>query len=328
MKFLKQSWFPVLITLMIVAIITGKLLQRRQVKTAGISQVIFPGAENYPDTSDIPANDYGDLVRYGLQLITNTSFYLGPKGIVAAKSNGMNCQNCHLDAGLKQFANPFTMVASTYPRYRPRSGVVESIEYRVNDCMQRSLDGNKLDSNSYEMRAIVAYIKWTGSQYNKDNPAPGTGTPEPPYLKRAADPDSGRIVFQVRCARCHGDDGSGDVLKNGTGFLYPPLWGEKSFTANAGMYRLSRLAGFIKNNMPFDSARLGYHLSDADAWDVSAFIASQPRPVKEFAGDWPDVSKKPVDHPFGPYADPFTESQHKYGPFDTIVKYHKKNNRP
>jgi thiosulfate dehydrogenase len=40
--------------------------------------------------------------------------------------------------------------------------------------------------------------------------------------------------------------------------------------------------------------------------------------------DWPDISKKPVDHPFGPYADAFTEKQHKYGPFKPIVEEQKK----
>src|SRR6188508_1822999 len=39
------------------------------------------------------------LVMYGHELIANTSQYLGPRGNVNAISNGMNCQNCHLDAG-------------------------------------------------------------------------------------------------------------------------------------------------------------------------------------------------------------------------------------
>ena len=42
-----------------------------------------------------------ELVKYGRDLIANTAYYLGPKGTVAQQSNGMNCQNCHLDAGSK-----------------------------------------------------------------------------------------------------------------------------------------------------------------------------------------------------------------------------------
>ena len=44
-------------------------------------------------------------VKYGKDLIAHTSKYLGPKGSVAQISNGLNCQNCHLDAGTKIFGN-------------------------------------------------------------------------------------------------------------------------------------------------------------------------------------------------------------------------------
>jgi thiosulfate dehydrogenase len=39
--------------------------------------------------------------------------------------------------------------------------------------------------------------------------------------------------------------------------------------------------------------------------------------------DWPDISKKPIDHPFGPYADGFSEKQHKLGPFKLIAAIQK-----
>ncbi|MCB0768664.1 MAG: cytochrome C, partial [Flavobacteriales bacterium] len=65
-------------------------------------------------------------------------------------------------------------------------------------------------------------------------------------------------------------------------------------------------------------------LTDEEAWDVAAFVNSQPRPVKDLTGDWPDISKKPIDHPFGPYSDTFTETQHKYGPFGPIAEARKK----
>ena len=61
-------------------------------------------------------------------------------------------------------------------------------------------------------------------------------------------------------------------------------------------------------------------LSDEDAWDVAAFINSQPRPEITFHSDWPNISKKPFDHPFGPYADSFPSRQHKYGPFSPMIR--------
>jgi thiosulfate dehydrogenase len=87
------------------------------------------------------------------------------------------------------------------------------------------------------------------------------------------------------------------------------------------------MASFIKYNMPFDSAALGYKLPDEDVWDVGAYIISQPRPQKTFSYDWPDISKKPFDHPFGPYTDDFSEQQHKYGPFKPIKAAIAKNKK-
>jgi thiosulfate dehydrogenase len=60
-------------------------------------------------------------------------------------------------------------------------------------------------------------------------------------------------------------------------------------------------------------------LTVEESWDVAAYVNSQPRPNKDLSGDWPDISKKPIDHPFGPYADGFSEVQHKFGPFPPIT---------
>ncbi|MBD0366690.1 MAG: hypothetical protein ICV53_11390, partial [Flavisolibacter sp.] len=79
-----------------------------------------------------------------------------------------------------------------------------------------------------------------------------------------------------------------------TKYTYPPLRGSNSYDVSAGLYRLSRLAGFIKNNMPSDSAQLDYKLSNEEAWDVAAYVNSQPRPQKMFAYDWPVIATKPV----------------------------------
>src|SRR3954447_4116250 len=71
-----------------------------------------------PDTADIPKTKEGELIRYGRELIANTSKFLGPKGQVSKISNGMNCQNCHIDAGTVPFGNAFFAVAATYPKFR------------------------------------------------------------------------------------------------------------------------------------------------------------------------------------------------------------------
>ena len=266
----------------------------------------------------IPEKD--TLTRYGRELIENTSYYLGPKGIVAHITNGMNCQNCHLDGGTVPWGNNYSAVASTYPRFRERSGTDETIPKRVNDCLQRSLNGEAIDSNSKEMKAIIAYMNWLGDGIPKNYKPKGSGIMEIPFLDRAADPVKGKIVFMNNCQRCHATDGQGQKIESAFNYVYPPLWGENSYTTAAGLYRISRFAGYVKTNMPNDVVE--YHkpqLTDEEAWDVAAFVNSQPRPVKIFKEDWPDISKKPIDHPFGPFADGFGEEQHKFGPFKPII---------
>jgi thiosulfate dehydrogenase len=120
--------------------------------------------------------------------------------------------------------------------------------------------------------------------------------------------------------RCHGVNGEGVILPDSSAYTYPPLW-KNSYNISAGMYTLSKLAGFIKNNMPYGDANWQNPvLTSEEAWDVAAFVNSQPRPEKLFKADWPDISKKPFDYPFGPYKDSFTVAQHKYGPFEPIIK--------
>jgi thiosulfate dehydrogenase len=263
----------------------------------------------------IPIDSTGSTIRYGYQLISNTAQFLGPKGSVSHTTNGMNCQNCHLEAGTKPWGNNYGAVASQYPKLRARSGKLESIEMRVNDCLQRSLNGLPLDSLSKEMRAIVAYINWLGKEIPKGTKPKGTGIQDLSYLSRAADPTRGKQFYIISCSKCHGVNGEGMPAINGIGYLYPPLWGNHSYNDAAGIFRLSRFAGFIKNNMPNP---VNYHhpaISNESAWDIAAFVNSQPRPHKDQSQDWPNISKKPVDCPFGPYTDSFSEKQHKYGPF-------------
>jgi thiosulfate dehydrogenase len=265
--------------------------------------------------NQIPVTTQGELIRYGRKLIENTALYLGPKGTVAHISNGMNCQNCHLDAGTKPWGNNYGAVASTYPRLRERSGVVETIAKRVNDCFERSLNGKAIDSTGKEMRAIVAYIKWLGSDVSKGTRPKGSGIMELPLLSKAADPVKGKLVYTTTCERCHGKNGEGQMNAALNGYTYPPLWGNNSYNNGAGLFRLSKFAGFVKNNMPNS---LNYHspqLTNEEAWDVAAYVNSQPRPSKDLRKDWPDNKKKPFDYPFGPYADKWSEERHKYGPW-------------
>jgi thiosulfate dehydrogenase len=261
----------------------------------------------------------GPLIQYGYELVAHTAKYLGPKGSVMQITNGMNCQNCHLEAGTKPWGINYGSVFSTYPKFRERSGSIETIYKRVNDCMERSLNGKALDTNSKEMKAIYAYIQWLGNEVPKGKKVKGSGIEILPYLKTAASPTEGKIVYMLNCQKCHLSNGEGVMDSTGKMYLYPPLWGKHSYIDAAGLFQLSKLAGFIKNNMPNG---INYHtpsISNQDAWNVAAYINAQPRPSKNKSKDWPVLATKPVDYPFGPYADTFSEQQHKFGPFEPIA---------
>jgi thiosulfate dehydrogenase len=294
------------------------------------------GEEDAPwkgaDSSVIPKTEEGKMIAYGRTLIVHTSKYYGPNGSIAHSSNGMNCQNCHMEAGTRPYGNNLGAVSTTYPRISPRSGNVVTIAGKVNECFIRSMNGQPIDTNSKEMQALVAYIQWLGKDVKKGQELLGSGGIKAlHFMSRAADPEKGHVLFDELCSRCHGKDGQGqfttDVLKDPTKqqggnatkddvYYYPPLWGSHSYNAVATLYRISKLAGFIQKNMPYPMDYRSTVLTEEQAWDIAAYINSQDRPVKDHSKDYAaDVSKKPYDFPFGPYSDGFTEAQHKYGPY-------------
>lgn len=276
-----------------------------------------------PDTNELANTEDAKLIKYGRLLVVNTSYYFGPKGVVAHKTNGMNCQNCHLNAGTKFLGNNFSAVASGYPRYKERSGTVENVTKRVEDCFERSLNGKKIDSNSKEMKAFTAYMLWVGKNVKKGVKPQGAGIEELPFLNRAADTSRGRMVYQTKCQSCHGKNGEGLLNIAGTAYTYPPLWGANSYNIGASIYRISKFSGYVKNNMPFGADYKQKQLTDEQAWDVAAFVNSQFHPYKNLSKDWPKLTTKPYDNPFGPYAENmFTQGQHKYGPFAPIKSYY------
>ena len=176
---------------------------------------------------------------------------------------------------------------------------------------------------------MVSYLRFLGDQ-DAATAASQRKAHEPAAFKtpnRAANLEAGQHVFEQRCAACHQNDGfglpaSGNLVN---GYVFPPLWGPDSFNDGAGLHRVLTAARFIKAKMPLGSA----NLDDDQAFDVSAFINSKPRP--EMTGldrDYPDRSKKPVDTSYPPYADSFSIEQHHLGPFPTIEAYYKNLQKP
>lgn len=288
------------------------------------SRSIPADAWKAPDTSTIPKGKAGDIIRYGKDLLAHTANYFGPNGSIAKITNGMNCQNCHLDGGSRSFGNNYAAVMTTYPRWNDRSGKIQPATQRITNCFNRSLAGQAPDTNGHEVQAMLAYMKWLGQGVKKGKKLFGTSTEKLAYMDSAADPVKGKALFVSKCKVCHGQNGEGLLAADKRSYTYPPLWGEHSYNDGAGMYLLGKLAGFVKNNMPFGATYQNPQLTNEEAWNVAAFVNSQPRPHKDQHNDWKDLKTKPIDFPFGPYADGFSEKQHKYGPFKPI-KNHKLN---
>jgi len=317
----KQNWIIYSITIALVLAISVKTIEFVNKPERAIPALVAEGwtAPSLFTDRSVQGEERA-LVIYGEELIANTSKYLGPNGSVAHVTNGMNCQNCHLNGGRKTWGNNYGAVAANYPKFRDRSGSIETVYKRVSDCMERSLNGSSLDSNSREMKAMIAYIKWVGYQVPKDSIPKGSGIKPPEYLDRAASPEKGQVVYTAKCQSCHGANGEGLMAADAKSYTYPPLWGEHSYNIGAGLFRLSRFAGYVRDNMPLNQAtHRAPVLTDEESWDVAAFVNSRPRPTKDLSKDWPNISKKPIDHPFGPYTDGFNEQQHKFGPFKPII---------
>jgi thiosulfate dehydrogenase len=278
-----------------------------------------------PDADALPNDDWGRTVRYGRDLITRTASLIGPEVSDPHhrfSGNNLNCQNCHLQAGTKEYGLPFVGVYADFPNYRARSGSVGTIEDRIEGCMTRSMNGKPIPPNSPEMTAIISYLKFLSTGRPVGEPTPGRGSGKMPELLMAADPGHGKVVFSQACAMCHGADGLGQRagrIGDAKGYSIPPLWGPDSFNDGAGMARVINAANFVHFNMPNGATFRQPALTAKDAWDVAAYIESQARPHKSgLERDFPNRLQKPVDTPYGPYADGFSFDQHKYGPFAPI----------
>ena len=211
----------------------------------------------------LPTGSYGSLVRYGRDIIVNTRKAM-PHNVVA----GMSCEACHLAGGTKAHGGSFVGIAATFPQWNKRSKRFISLQDRLAECFLYSMNGSPPAYTSREMEALTAYITFLSKGQPVGTKPRDIGfvqfTPDHP-----ADPHAGAPVYAKSCAACHGANGAG--IAN-----FPPLWGAKSFNNGAGMHRLNTMAEFVRYNMPYGSPP--DTLTKQEAYDVSAFILSHPRP--------------------------------------------------
>lgn len=279
------------------------------------------------DSTTMPGGPFGEAVKYGRELMLNTAYYIGPNGINGKYlGNKMNCTNCHQDAGTRPYS--FNLISShdNYPQYRAREAKVLTLAERVNNCVMRPHNGKPLPLDGNEMVAFLAYLKWINGYAPKATAFKGSKNVEISFPAVAADPARGKVLYQANCARCHGENGEGQMRFDNVTYTYPPLWGSNAYQPGSSMHRIIKQAQWLKANMPYDKVSLGQpFLSDAEALDLAAFVNNDEwhtRPdVKNF--DYPNKEEKAIDYDLAPFADSFSAAQHKYGPFQPIIDYWK-----
>lgn len=234
-----------------------------------------------PSLATLANDSLGAAIRRGHTLFMNTK-----DSLPAFVGSNMTCRSCHLDEGRRPAAAPLTGVLARFPKYMERTGAVIPLEDRVNYCFTRSLNGSRIPTTSREMQDIVAYLAFLSRGVPVGKHWPVEGLINMPAGQ--GDSARGAALFSQKCTRCHGTDGQGVAI-------VPAVWGPKSFSVGASMARVERAASFVRHNMPFDSAGT---LTDAQAYDLAAFIDSHARPDSpEKEKDWP-VGGAPADVPY------------------------------
>lgn len=235
-----------------------------------------------PSPETIPGDQRGEQIRLGYKIVVNTQEY-GKRYV----GNALNCTNCHLDAGLNPNAATFVGISILYPQYRERAGRQMTLADRINECFERSMNGKSLPPDSVKLMAIVAYIEWLSQNMPHGSAVPWQGLPRL-VSTHQPDPLNGKNVFVKKCVFCHGSNGQGTMAA-------PPVWGPHSYNSGADMARISVAASFIKANMP---RGWGWTVTDDEAFDVAAYINTQPRPdFPDKIHDWPKGGR-PADVPY------------------------------
>jgi thiosulfate dehydrogenase len=223
-----------------------------------------PATAQHAAAAPFPSGLEGKLIAYGHEIVTNTRQVM-PKNVTA----DMSCEACHLDAGRKAHGGSFVGIAAKFPQWNKRSHRFITLQDRLAECFLYSMNGTPPAYDSREMIALDAYITFLsrGAVIGKGFTGQGFANITPDHTPSIA---AGRAVYAQSCVACHGANGQG------TNGAFPPLWGAASFNGGAGMHRLTTMAAFVRYNMPYGSA--ANTLSRQQAYDVSAYVLSHPRP--------------------------------------------------
>ena len=237
--------------------------------TAAATPMTARTAFRPPTEDDIPAGEFGDVIRRGRAIFTDT-----PRAAPAFVGNSLRCSSCHLDAGRMADSSPLWAAFVSYPAYRSKTKSVTTFQQRLQGCFEYSMNGRAPALGAPELVALESYSYWLASGAPLDPKIAGRGYPVLAQAPESPDFARGQKVYTERCALCHGADGAGQRTPEGYA-VFPALWGSDSFNWGAGMGRITNAAAFVKANMPLG---LPGTLSDQQAWDVALYMNSHERP--------------------------------------------------
>jgi thiosulfate dehydrogenase len=267
------------------------LLAREQPAAHASAQVrdLLPQATATPTLAqtDLPSEEQinpvlavlrqeSSTVAFGLAIANDTPEY-APEYI----GDALSCSSCHIDAGRRGNAWPWLGIASSYPRYDPRSGQTITLAERIQQCFLRSMNGTAPVADDRVILSLIDYINTLDDVKTNYPPGPEYEAviPAPQRIPMAQlSVDEGGRLYGTECVSCHGANGEG--LGDA-----PPLWGLRSYNQGAGAGRVWSLAGFIRQNMPASAPGT---LSYEEAQQIAFYVDSQPRPpYAGMADDYP-----------------------------------------
>lgn len=264
-----------------------------------VSFSLCGSAAEKPAPLPYPDGELGKMVRLGEAIFSKTDVHPLTKGLVG---NTLACKSCHLTgkdgkAGTSDGFAGLRGTAAAFPAYSARDGRAITLQDRIDDCFDRSMDGTRPITDSNASLAMTAYVAWLGSgtvlQPNAEYPMSRQNSKiwkagksrMDPLLRKATHDDylAGSKLYGSKCAACHQADGGG------MGSTFPALWGKcadgkwLAYNAGAGMSKLDKAAVWIQSNMPLGA---GGTLSDQEAVQVALYINAQSRAGYPPASDY------------------------------------------
>lgn len=210
------------------------------------------------------------------------------------RSSKMNCVNCHRNVGdwkdatgeniegSMGLAVSWTNSGDTYDIY---TGILLMPELRYMQCGINSMNGYKPNVTDDIIRDYMAYIRFiaaaTGKVMGVRYPEQGAKSiPPSETLKHGDDYSIGKVLYNEKCAVCHGVDGRG--MRVSKTVVYPALGGPDSFNTDSRNYfALGIFAGIVHVNMPLGQEST---LTPDEARAIGAYIHTFPRPAGDKKG--------------------------------------------